>query len=234
MEPGARPDRRDVAAAAIGFARGLLRRAGPGLVVAFALLAASLWTFGELAEEVLEGEPFELDEPVLRAARAVSSPHADAVFLFLSAIGFAWGVVPVDIALVLVLAARRRVRDAVFAMLALGGSALLNVVAKQAFRRERPALWESVAPEATYSFPSGHAMGSATLACVVVLLCWHRRERAAVLVIAGLFVLGVGLSRVYLGVHYPSDIVAGWSAALAWTLAVHVAMRRREPPGPRA
>ena len=212
---------------AVGFARALLQRVGPGLAVAFACIALSLWTFGELAEDVLEGEPFAFDEPLLRLARSVASPGADAIFLFLSAIGFAWGVVPVDIALVLSLAARRRVRDAVFAALALGGSGLLNVAAKHTFRRDRPVLWDSIAPEATYSFPSGHAMGSATLACVIVLLCWRRRWRGTVLALAVAFVLGVGVSRVYLGVHYPSDIAAGWAGALAWTLAVHAAVRGR-------
>lgn len=210
---------------AVGFARALLQRVGLGLAVAFACIALSLWTFGELAEDVLEGEPFAFDEPLLRLARSAASPGADAVSLFFSAIGFAWGVVPVDIALVLSLAARRRVRDAVFAALALGGSGLLNVAAKHTFRRDRPVLWDSIAPEATYSFPSGHAMGSATLACVIVLLCWHRRWRGMVIALAGAFVLGVGVSRVYLGVHYPSDIVAGWAAALAWTFAVHAAVR---------
>lgn len=230
--PGAGPDATRlmrVAAGALGVARGLLRRLGPGLVVAFACIALSLSAFGELAEDVLEGEPFDFDEPLLRFARSASGPGADAVFLFLSAIGFAWGVIPADIVLVLGLAARRRVRDTLFTALALGGSALLNVFAKRTFRRERPVLWESIAPEATYSFPSGHAMGSATLFCVVVLLCWHRPWRGVLLAIGGLFVLGVGMSRVYLGVHYPSDILAGWSAALAWTLVVHAVVRRRIP-----
>lgn len=208
-------------------ARSLLRRIGPGLAVAFACIAICLWTFGELAEDVLEGEPFAFDEPLLLLARQVASPGADSLFLALSALGFAWGVVPVDLLLVLALALRRRVRDALFAVIALGGSALLNVAAKHGFRRERPLLWESIAPEATYSFPSAHAMGSATLGCVLVLLCWHRRWRWAVLAAAGLFTLGVGVSRVYLGVHYPSDILAGWTAAVAWTLVVHAAVRRR-------
>src|SRR3546814_3110544 len=83
----------------------------------------------------------------------------DQLFLFFSAIGYQYGVVPVDIALVLVLALRRRYRESVFVAVATGGSGLLNVVAKQAFARDRPSLWESIAPEHNFSFPSGHAMG---------------------------------------------------------------------------
>lgn len=231
MGPAARPDRarwRAVLADAAGFARGLLRRVGPGLVVTFACIAISLWTFGELAEDVLEGEPFGFDEPLLRLAHSVASPDADRVFLVLSAVGFAWGVIPADIVLVVGLFLRRRMRDGMFAAIALAGSGLLNAAAKHTFQRDRPLLWESIAPEATHSFPSGHAMASATLACVVVL-CWRGRHWRWVAVLAAAFVLGVGISRIYLGVHYPSDIVAGWAAAIGWTLVVHAAVQGRRP-----
>ena len=211
-------------------ARSLLRRIGPGLAVAFGCIAACLWTFGELADDVLEGEPFAFDEPLLRLARLAASPEADSLFLALSALGFAWGVVPADILLVLVLALRRRVRDALFAAVALGGSALLNILAKQGFRRERPRLWDSIAPESTFSFPSAHAMGSATLGCVLVLLARRRPWRGALVAAVSAFVVGVGVSRVYLGVHYPSDIVAGWAAAVAWAACAHMAVHRSRRP----
>jgi undecaprenyl-diphosphatase len=210
------------------FGRRLLQRHGRRLLLAFACIALPLWGFGELAEDVLEAEAFGFDLPLLQAAHAVSGARLDAVFLFLSAVGYAWGVVPADIVLVLALALARRFREATFAAVATGGSALLNMVAKQGFRRERPALWESIAPEATYSFPSGHAMGSATLGCVAVVLLWHTRARWPALVLAVGFVLGVGASRVYLGVHYPSDILAGWAAALAWTVSVYLIAFRRD------
>jgi undecaprenyl-diphosphatase len=122
---------------------------------------------------------------------------------------------------VLVLAWRRHAREALFAALATGGSALLNVAAKHAFARARPDLWLSIAPETTYSFPSGHAMGSMTLGAVAVLLAWRTRWRWPVLAASAVGVLLVGLSRVYLGVHYPSDILAGWAAALAWAVACY-------------
>src|SRR5690606_20385315 len=106
---------------------------------------------------------------------------------------------------------RRRFRESIFAAAALGGSALLNIATKQFFARARPALWESIAPETSYSFPSGHAMGSMTLAVVLVLLAWPTRWRWAALAAMAFFVAMVGLSRMYLGVHYPSDILAGWA-----------------------
>lgn len=211
----------------IGFARRLLRRVGGRLVLAFAVIALSLWGFGELADEVLDGEPFRFDIPVLEWAHGLGHPALDHVVLVVTALGYAWGVIPADILLGLGLVLRRRFAEATFAIAATAGSGLLNLAAKQGFRRERPALWESIAPEATYSFPSGHAMGSATLACVLAMLAWRTRWRWIVAVPAVLFMAAVGASRVYLGVHYPSDILAGWSAATAWTVVCYFAVFRR-------
>lgn len=224
-EKAARAGRR--VSAALGFAWHLVAHHWAFLLLAFVLVALPLWAFGELAEEVLEGEPLAGDEELLRLLQTTSSSAADRVFLFLSEIGYAWGVIPVDIALILALAIGRRWRSAAFALVAIVGSALINLVAKHSFQRDRPALWESIAPEPTYSFPSAHAMGSATLACVLVLLAWRTRWRWPVLAVAVVFVVGVGLSRVYLGVHYPSDILAGWTAAIAWTVAIYIAFFRR-------
>lgn len=176
-----------------------------------------LWAFGELADDVHEAEAILFDAPVLLFARAMSDAGFDRVFLLCSKLGYAWGVVPFDIAFVLLLAALRRLREGLFAGITLGGSALLNLGTKQLFARARPSLWESIAPESTYSFPSGHAMGSMTLAMVLVLLAWRTRWRWWVALPMAGFVALVGLSRVYLGVHYPSDILAGWAAACAWT-----------------
>jgi undecaprenyl-diphosphatase len=72
-------------------------------------------------------------------------------------------------------------------------------------------------------------MGSMTLACVLVLLCWRTRLRWPVTFAAAVFVVLVGLSRIYLGVHYPSDILAGWAAAIAWTYGVYALVFRTGP-----
>ena len=202
--------------------REVFRRYGPRLAAMFALVALPLWSFGEIAEEVAEGHPFFFDIPILEGLHAISGRGLDSLFLALSAVGFSGGVVPADVLLVIGLVLRRHPRSATFAAVALGGSALANVLAKHLFARARPALWLSLAPETTYSFPSGHAMGSATLAAVLACLVWDTRWRWPVVVLGALFTLGVGLSRMYLGVHYPSDVLAGWSAAVAWTLGVRL------------
>lgn len=198
-----------------------LQRHGMRLLLLFVGLLLPMWGFLELADEVREAEPFPFDEPLLLLAQEMARQGLDQWFLLFSKLGYAYGVVPFDIALVIALAWRRRFRESIFAAVALGGSALLNLATKRLFARERPSLWESIAPEATYSFPSGHAMGSMTLAAVLVLLAWPTRWRWWVIGALAFFVAMVGLSRIYLGVHYPSDILAGWAAALVWAVGCY-------------
>ena len=179
-----------------------------------------------------EAETFAFDEPLLRMAQQSASPALDQAMLLASELGFAWGVVPADVLVFLGLLGWGHVRRALFFAFATGGSALLNLLAKAVFQRERPDLWLSIAPEHSFSFPSGHAMGSATLAAAVVLLCWHSAWRWPALLAGLAFVAWVGASRVYLGVHFPSDILAGWTAAVAWACAVYLIVRpKHRDPG---
>lgn len=214
---------RQEAASAAG---AIARRHGWRLVLLFAGLLLPVWGFLELADEVHEGEPIPFDLPMLQFAQAIASPGLDRFFVVVTELGYGWGVVPGDVLLVLVLLARRRWRQAAFAAIATGGSGLLNVATKQLFARARPDLWESIAPLSTYSFPSGHAMGSMTLGLVLVLLAWPTRARWWVAAAMAVFVPLVGLSRVYLGVHYPSDILAGWAAASIWVVGTWLVLMR--------
>lgn len=203
------------------FGLSFLRARWRRLLLVFAGVWLPLWGFGALVEELREGEAFAFDAPLLGLAHALARDGLDRAFLVVSRLGYAHGVVPLDVLLVLALAWRRRMREGLFAGIALSGSALLNLAAKHAYARARPDLWVSIAPETTYSFPSGHAMGSMTLGAVAVLLAWRTRWRWPVAAVAAAAVVLVGLSRVYLGVHYPSDILAGWAAACAWTVACY-------------
>ncbi len=111
--------------------------------------------------------------------------------------------------------------------LIVGGAAGINVLTKLIFHRVRPHLWPSLTPEKDYSFPSGHAMISLAVMVSLLLLAWPTRWRWPVLLAGGLFVLLVGLSRLYLGVHYPTDVLAGWAAGGAWCCAVLLGVRAR-------
>ncbi len=197
------------------------------LLLLFAGVLLPLAGFVALADEIHEAESLHFDNALLLHLHALATPALNSFFVLVSKLGYEWGVIPIDVVIVLVLLLRRRWRKSAFAATAFIGSALLNMGSKQLFQRERPSLWESIAPESTFSFPSGHAMGSMTLAVTVVLLTWRTRWRWPVLAGAVVFVALVGLSRVYLGVHYPSDILGGWCAALVWVIGVHTVMFRR-------
>ena len=197
------------------------------IVLLFAGVLLPLWIFAELADEVHELEQFVFDDPILLKAHAYAGPGMDRFFILVSQLGYG-GVILIDVLIVLALLLYRRWREAVFAAIAFSGSALLNLGSKQFFQRDRPSLWQSVSPEHTYSFPSGHAMGSMTLALVVILLAWPTRWRWPLLVLATTFAVLVGYSRIYLGVHYPSDILGGWMAAIAWVAGVYLLVFRSQ------
>ena len=194
-------------------------------------LLAPLWAFGVFADAVDDGRPFAFDIPLLELARSLSSPTLDRWLLYASDLGYQWFVVPADVALLVVLLAGKHVRKAIFVAASVIGSLALNFATKAIFARERPSLWESIAPEHSYSFPSGHAMGAATLAAVLVLLTWNRPGRWHVLVLSTAFATWVGASRVYLGVHYPSDILAGMLAAVAWCSFAYLIIRPHRHTG---
>lgn len=199
-----------------------LRRHYIKLLILFGGVLAPLYLFGMLAEDVVEKEIFFFDKPILLLVHSHANPSLDAVMIFFTRAGSAFALVPFNVLVLLYLLRRRDRMQAVFWILAVGGAALLNGFAKHVFARTRPELWVSALPETTFSFPSGHAMQSMAVAAGLVVLAWHSRWRWPVALIGVCFVFLVGLSRVYLGVHFPSDILAGWAASLAWVVGLSV------------
>jgi undecaprenyl-diphosphatase len=187
---------------------------------------APLYIFGELAEDIWRNEGgFTWDIPILLAIHSTAHPQLDRFAELLTKTGVFWGVFPVAIGLTLFLLIRRRWHQAAFFLMALLGSAVINRTAKVLLHRVRPQLWTSPAPEFDYGFPSGHAMSSMTLVAALVILSWKSRWRWVALIVGGLYVLAIGWTRMYLGVHYPSDILAGWMASIAWTVGVSLLIK---------
>lgn len=199
--------------------------------VPLAMLFVGVWVplcvFGLLAEEVADQEGFSFDLPLLLFLHGYAAPWLDQTMLFCTRVGSRWFLTPVDALVFLILVWRRRWVDALYWVLAVAGAALLDVAAKGFFARARPDLWPSLAPETTFSFPSGHSMGSMAFAMALIVLTWRTPWRWMVLVGAGLYVFLVGLSRVYLGVHYPSDVLGGWAAAMAWVVGLGAIFYKR-------
>ena len=197
------------------------------LLVLFCAVLLPLYLFGELAEDIVRHETFFFDDPILLFAHNLETPLLDTFMLFVSRVGYLWGVVPVDIGLLLYLLVRKHRYDGLFFGLSVIGAAILNQAAKHLFGRVRPKLWTSIAPETNFSFPSGHAMGSMALVTAIVILLWPTRWRILALILGMIFVLLVSFSRIYLGVHFPSDILAGWIASFAWVIGLSLVLYRR-------
>lgn len=178
--------------------------------------------FLNVAEDIWESGGFVGDHRILALLHGHATPLLDKVALALTAIGGPWpmGIVAGLIALGLLLGGHRT--SAWFFVLSVGGAMALNLLVKMAFARPRPALWVSLQPAFYYSFPSGHAMGSAALMMALGFVLAGRRGRWLAWTLGPLFVLGVGWSRVYLGVHYPSDVLAGWTGSVGWVTGLHV------------
>lgn len=193
------------------------------LAALFGGILLPLFAFGWLAEDVWQREGFGWDVAILRFVHARATPNGDALMLFITRVGAPLPMIGFVGLALLALLARGRRGDAAFFALAVGGAATLNVMAKLLFQRARPNLWTTLVAETDYSFPSGHAMGSLAVIAALALVLWATPWRWPVIALGGIFVLAVGLSRIYPGVHYPSDILAGWSASLAWVVGARLA-----------
>src|SRR5438445_1626238 len=201
---------------------------------AVVLLAAlgivlSLTVFAKTAGEMLEGDLREFDDGVLRLLRSADDPKVPIgpSSLVQAAIDVTAPGGTTVLALVLMivigyLALEHRYDAIVLVVVATGGGGLLNEGLKWWFARKRPEIVPHLVKVGSASFPSGHSMLALvtylTLGALLARFMARRRSRTYCIAVSLLLALLVGLSRVYLGVHYPTDVLAGWSAGLAWAL----------------
>lgn len=189
-----------------------------------------LLVFGTLAMVVLENKGgFPWDEPILLAVHKTAQAQLDIFAATLTKFGVSWGVFPVATVSSVVLLRQRRWRSLAYLLITLPGSHFINRTAKVLLHRVRPHLWDSLSPQLDYAFPSGHAMSSMTLVAVLVILTWGTRWRWLILIVGSLFVVAIGWTRLYLGVHFPSDILAGWLVSIAWSIGVSLILRPHLP-----
>ncbi|MBP7837371.1 phosphatase PAP2 family protein [Candidatus Saccharibacteria bacterium] len=162
-----------------------------------------------------------IDAPVINAIQSLSSASVTVLMKLLTHAGdkILVGITAVAIAGGLFI--RHRQKDALMVLVTIGGSAALNIIFKLIFARPRPTPALALIVEDGFSFPSGHAMAAAVLAVIVILLIRHSRWRIAVSCAAVGYMIIVGISRIYLGVHYPSDILAGFCVSIAWAVVVY-------------
>jgi undecaprenyl-diphosphatase len=204
------------------------------LVVA---IAAAAWAFFGLAGEMREGELEAFDRAVMMALRnpadpadPLGPPAVELMMRDITALGGVAVLTLVSAVVTLDLLLRRRWRHALLLPVAVAGGQILSNVAKAAYGRPRPDLVPHGVDVVSASFPSGHSMMAAavylTLAAMLAKVEPDRRLKALYLGTAMAVIVLVGISRVYLGVHWPSDVLAGWAAGAGWALICNLAARR--------
>lgn len=220
--------------------REALTRREPRVLAALVLLAGFVWAFAALADEVLEGETRGFDTALLLALRnpanlanPIGPGWLEEIGRDLTALG---GIAVLSIAVLAVIGfylLQARPRTALLVFFATTSGLLLSSLLKHGFERPRPDLVPHGSIVYTASFPSGHSMMSAlvylTLAALLARGQPDRRVRLYLLALALFVTLGVGVSRVYLGVHWPTDVLAGWAAGAVWALLFWLIAQRFDP-----
>mgnify|MGYP001314958693 CR=1 FL=1 len=217
------------------------------LIVLLALVGAP-WLFLSVADEVSEGETEALDRALLLALRTPGQPSdplgprwLEESVRDVTALGGFTLLTILTIAATLLLLFRKRRREALIFAATVILAQLSNSLLKDLYGRPRPDLVAHGSYVYSHSFPSGHsAMAAAVflvLATVFASVEPRRRTKALIYGMAIVTVIGVGVSRIYLGVHWPTDVLGGWCLGVSWALVAWLLLaftRRRLPPDERS
>ena len=174
-----------------------------------------------LFEQVLQGKSFAFDKSLLIEIYTFSNPQLDLLMLAITYLGNPSSIVTLFLLSFLLLWWKNDYLEAKIFMLASLGAFFLNVGLKLFFTKNRPQLWEQLIIEKSFSFPSGHAIGSIVLYGFLGYLLANRYPKLAVLIysLTSILIIAIGFSRLYLGVHWPTDIIAGYAIGFLWLMA---------------
>ena len=204
----------------------------PGLVFLGALLVGSLWAFMEVMQDVLAGDPLvRTDMAVFQLLQDLRTGWADRIMVGITELGDATVIIAVALATLLWLAWRRNWRGMIYETAAVAIASLFTSLLKITLHQSRPHPFAPAA--ATFSFPSGHtAVSMALYGFLAIIVAWEasRRWQLAIATSAGLLVAAIAFSRIYLGAHWLSDVLAGLAFGLAWASLLAIAYLRRSPP----
>lgn len=182
----------------------------------FAILALQIWRLeGGLTWEV----------PLMMAIHDMATVTLDQVAEWLTPFGSPKRLAPLVVTIAFAFFLQKRWRSLVYLLMTLLGCGAINLAAKGFWHRVRPHLWDGYLLPQDFSFPSGHAMTSMAFAATLLVLTWGNRWRWLMLPVGGVYVVAIGWTRLYLGVHYPSDILAGWMLAIAWVVGMSLVVR---------
>ncbi len=215
-------------------------RVGWPLVAVLAMTSLALAVFLALAEDVWEKQAFPFDATILDYFHRLATPTLTTIMLGITTTGSFPFMVGALIAISVLFWWRQRHMDVVALLASVGGGALLNEILKAIFARPRPALYPALVQTVGYSFPSGHSTTALAFYGIMAYLlgrqlAWPRRY--LLYAFAVLWMLLVGLSRNYLGAHYPSDVIAAYAVTFPWLVAVifvHSCLTERPAAGDRS
>ena len=177
-----------------------------------------IYILSELSEEVLEREAFAFDKTILLWIHSLANPTLDRIMLGITRLGdpITVGIIA-GVTLTILWWRRYRTEAIIFIINCIGGVVLSDGL-KLAFSKSRPQLWDSLISEETYSYPSGHALGSMVLYGFLANLLADRYPQFAMIIyiLATIIIGAIGFSRLYLGVHWPTDVIAGYGVGFLW------------------
>ncbi|MGF3065833.1 phosphatase PAP2 family protein [Facklamia sp. P12950] len=174
--------------------------------------------FVHLGLEIKKNELVTFDTPIQSWVRDLQNPLMDKIMLFITHSSSAIPVLIFFAIILLMLFKKRAFNKMHFLLIAIPGTLVINTILKLIFQRDRPDLLNLLIEENFYSFPSGHAMISSTAIFAIMVLCWRSKHFYKILTLGLIYTFLVGYSRVYLGVHFPSDIIGGWMISFAWVV----------------
>ena len=206
-----------------------LRKVSFEVLSGLALAVLAIILFGWIAEEMMENDTAHFDAFVRTQAHALASPAFTRAMEIMSFVGS-----PIPVVVLTVIAAvsfwyRGYLPRAVTLAIAVAGAGILEFALKLCFQRARPVPFFDIPAPHSYSFPSGHALGAlcfyGMLAHEMTAVTDRRALQWLLWMVAVIMILVIGFSRIYLGVHYPSDVVAGYVAGVVWLMAMILAER---------
>jgi membrane-associated phospholipid phosphatase len=191
-----------------------LRQQGVWLIVYPVILGVVAW----LCTEVWEKEAFSFDRSFLLWLHQFANPQLDRVMLFFTSLGNPPTAVTIFLMTISWLLLKRRSADGMRFTIACAGGVVINQEMKLFFAKPRPELWPRLVTDLTFSFPSGHAVGSIVVYGFIayILAKELQQYKAYIYAIASTIIISIGLSRLYLGMHYPTDIIAGYGVGILW------------------
>jgi len=207
-----------------------------GVLIVVLLLVSGIWAFAELTEEMMEGETHSFDEKLITAMRnpedlsdPIGPEWLEELGRDITALGGVGILTFLTFAVAGFLILTNKRHSAIFIIAAVGGGLLFSHLLKSVFDRPRPDLVPHGSIVYTASFPSSHSTMSAvaylTLGTLLARVHQRRRVKAYLILLALLTTLAVGVTRVYLGVHWPTDVLAGWTLGISWALACWLTAR---------